>query len=246
VYQERPSRIAGGFVWTSTVAADGTRVLPDGCMDLIWGDDGVFVAGPDTTAFRFEGVPGSRLTGLRFAPGFGPRVLGVPAYELKNSRVPLDAVWPACQVRELVDRLGATDDPGRVLEDVASEAARRIDADHGLIEAVVVGARVGQNVTAIADLVALSTRQLQRRCVDAFGYGARTLARILRMVHALELARSGRAFSAVAADAGYADQAHMARDVRALAGVTLGQLVGASGSGANRSTELPSGSWTTA
>jgi hypothetical protein len=50
VYRERPSRLRGAFVWTSIVNEDETRVLPDGCMDLIWTDCNVLIAGPDTRA----------------------------------------------------------------------------------------------------------------------------------------------------------------------------------------------------
>ena len=64
------------------------RVLPDGCMDLIRMAGRVVVAGPDTTAFV---SPRSRETfvGLRFRPGTLPRLLGVPAAELRNGRVAL-------------------------------------------------------------------------------------------------------------------------------------------------------------
>jgi len=54
---------------------------------------------------------------------------------------------------------------------------------------------------------------------------ARTLGRVLRMQRALELARGGVAFAEVAVRAGYADQAHLSREVRALAGVPLGRLI---------------------
>ena len=97
-------------------------------------------------------------------------------------------------------------------------------------------------VTAIASAVGLSSRQLHRRCLDAFGYGAKTLARVLRLVNAVDSARAGIAFADTAARAGYADQAHLSRDVRALAGVPLGQLVSVAPNAANRSTALASGS----
>ena len=70
----------------------------------------------------------------------------------------------------------------------------------------------------------LNERRLHRRCLAAFGYGPKTLARILRMNRAVDLARAGTPFATVAVAAGYADQAHLARDVRALAGVPLGLL----------------------
>jgi AraC-like DNA-binding protein len=51
------------------------------------------------------------------------------------------------------------------------------------------------------------------------------LTRILRMQRAVVLARRGTPFAEVSATAGYADQAHLARDVKALAGVPLGRLL---------------------
>ena len=83
----------------------------------------------------------------------------------------------------------------------------------------------GLRVSDVADAVGLGERQLHRRSLIAFGYGPKVLARILRMQRALALARHGTQFARTAAEAGYADQAHLAREVRALAGRPLGQLV---------------------
>ncbi|WP_143615380.1 helix-turn-helix domain-containing protein, partial [Streptomyces sparsogenes] len=66
---------------------------------------------------------------------------------------------------------------------------------------------------------------LHRRSLAAFGYGPKTLARVLRLNRALDAARAGTAFAEVAALAGYADQAHLAREVKALTGVPLGRLL---------------------
>ncbi|MGB3055197.1 MAG: helix-turn-helix domain-containing protein, partial [Acidimicrobiales bacterium] len=66
--------------------------------------------------------------------------------------------------------------------------------------------------------------QLHRRSLIAFGYGPKVLARILRLQRALALARDGSSFAAAAVDSGYTDQAHLAREVRALAGAPLTQL----------------------
>ena len=66
---------------------------------------------------------------------------------------------------------------------------------------------------------------MHRRSLAAFGYGPKTLARILRFQRALALARAGTPLAEVAVRSGYADQAHLAREVRALAGVPLGRLM---------------------
>src|SRR6266508_1352297 len=50
MYRERPSRLPGAVVWQSDPAT-GVRVLPDGCMDLLWNGTDLLVAGPDTTAY---------------------------------------------------------------------------------------------------------------------------------------------------------------------------------------------------
>ena len=238
MHRERPSRVPGAVVWTSESTGDEYRVLPDGCMDIIWASDGtLLVAGPDTTAFVTNGFPGTTVTGIRFAPGFAPNVLRVPAHELRDSRVPLDAVMPARAARRIADRLSRATDPAAVLE----ETALAIDSTP-TIDAVVASARRGAPVAAIASDLGVSARQLHRWCLDAFGYGAKTLALILRMGRALDIVRAGTAYADAAALTGYADQSHLARDVKMLAGVPLGQLVPEA---ANSSTELPSGSWTT-
>jgi AraC-like DNA-binding protein len=235
MYRERPSRVPGGFVWSSVSTGDDARVLPDGCMDLLWDGHGISIAGADTHAQLFAYESGATMTGLRFAPGYAPRVLGLPAAELTDQRVPLDAVWPAARVRCVSDLVATSSDPGRALEAIALRSCSVPDENTMLVERVAELARDGCNSTTIALRVGLSTRQLQRRSTAAFGYGAKTLSRILRMQRALALVRDGERLADSAARAGYADQSHLARDVKDMAGVPIGQLM-TSPSGANSST----------
>ncbi|MCB5908737.1 helix-turn-helix transcriptional regulator [Streptomyces pinistramenti] len=234
VYRERASRLRGAVLWTTAARPAGGAVLPDGCTDLIWGGGRLLVSGPDTGPHLAEGTPGTRFTGLRFAPGQGPAVFGVPAGELRDRRVPLEDLWPAGRVRELTGRLAADGAPGRLLEEAAvariREAAGHLPpgrAGRSARSAAITRALAqGRSVTEVADGVQLGVRQLHRHCLDAFGYGPKTLARVLRLVRALDLARAGVPYVQVADRAGYADQAHLAREVRSLAGVPLGALLG--------------------
>lgn len=100
----------------------------------------------------------------------------------------------------------------------------------------------GAAVEAVADRLGWTTRSLHRRSRAAFGYGPAALRRILRFRRAVMLTFDGVAPVEVAIRTGYADQSHLYREVRILAGVPLGQLL----RGAKRSTPLPSGSCTTA
>jgi AraC-like DNA-binding protein len=228
MYQERPSRVPGAVVWRRAVRAAGVeaRILPDGCLDLIWTAGRLVVAGPDTAAQLVSDPPHARYAGLRFAPGVGPAILGVPAAELRDRRLRLDALWPGATVRRLAERVAEAPDAGRALEAVALGRLRDAEPPDPAMLAAAGRLRAGAAVAPTAAEVGLSERQLHRRSLAAFGYGPKVLARVLRLQRAVALASAGTPFGAVAAEAGYADQAHLAREVRALAGVPLGALVG--------------------
>lgn len=72
-------------------------------------------------------------------------------------------------------------------------------------------------------------RQLRRRFVAAVGYGPKTFERIARFQRFLRLARSpaGRrlGLAQLAARAGHADQAHLGREYRRLAGLPPRRLL---------------------
>lgn len=218
MYSEHPSALPHVVAWRSVSTGRPQRILPDGCLDLIWRDGDVFVAGPDTVTEVGASPPGSRIHALRFAAGTGAAVLGLPADELTDRQVPLAELWPALEVR----RIAEAADPAAAL--LGTAMRRWQDPDRAMVE-VAARARAGQPVDAIAAACGLSPRQLQRRCRTAFGYGPKMLVRVLRMQRALELARRGQRLAEVSAVAGYADQAHLSREVRALAGVPMRTLL---------------------
>jgi AraC-like DNA-binding protein len=225
MYQERPSRLKGSVVWRRRTTPGEIRILPDGCMDLIWTDAGdLLVAGPDTRAHMFTGQRGRCLVGSRFARGVGPLALGVPASELRDQRVPLESIWRPADARRLADQMAISPHPGIVLEAAAKDRLGESDRSAVTNAQIVRLVRAGHSMGRIAAAIGISERQLQRRSLVAFGYGPKTLARILRLRRAVDLAGSGAAFADVAAETGYSDQAHLARDVRALAGVSLSVL----------------------
>lgn len=229
MYGERASQVPGAVLWTRSMVAAGAvqRVLPDGCLDLMWMDGELLVAGPDTEAHLAASPPAAGYTGLRFAPGTGPTVLGVPAHELRDQRVPLTDLWPAARVRHLTEQVHEATDPGTALEEIAAGRIRQTGPPDPAISEIVGQLRANTPVGAVAEAVGLGERQLHRRSLVAFGYGPKTLVRILRMSRAVAMARAGTPFATVAAVTGYADQAHLSREVKALAGVPLSELTAA-------------------
>ncbi|MFI1798836.1 helix-turn-helix domain-containing protein [Streptomyces sp. NPDC020379] len=226
-YVERASRLPGAVVWVQGAPGcagpgEATSVLPDGCIDLLWTAGRLLVSGPDTSAYR----PGrGHWAGVRFSPGIAPALLGIPAHELRDQRVDLACLWPGARARRLTERVDAAADPAAALEELALRLAADAEPVDPLLRAVVASLEAGRSVTATADSVGLGARQLHRRSLTAFGYGPKTLARVLRLQRALGLARRGVPFAETAALAGFADQAHLARDVREMAGRPLGELV---------------------
>ncbi|MGW8763018.1 helix-turn-helix domain-containing protein [Streptomyces sp. NPDC055815] len=246
MYEERPALLDGAVLWTRSAAAGPTAerpVLPDGCMDLIWADGSLLVAGPDTRAY----VPGefaARYAGIRFAPGDAPGFLGVPAHELRDRRIALGALWGETEARRLAERITDAPDPAAALEELVLRRAADVFAPDPLLRAVVARLAAGRGVAETAEAVGLGARQLHRRSLDAFGYGPKTLARVLRLQRALALVRAGVPYAEAALRAGCADQAHLARETRALAGTTLSAYTASLA--AKSETPTPSGSRTTA
>jgi AraC-like DNA-binding protein len=214
--------------WSRTlpVGTPPTHVVPDACADVIWQRESgrLFVAGPDTRSHRTSMTAGV-LVAVRFRPGRAPAGLGVPASVVRDERVDLDQVWPAERVRRLADELAATSsvlDAELVLaRSVASVEAEWDRAVPRLVELV---AR-GERVASVADALGWTERQLHRRSLAAFGYGPKVLQRVLRFDRAVRMARRGQELSLVAYEAGYADQAHLAREVKTLAGVPMTALL---------------------
>lgn len=173
------------------------RVLPDGCVDLIGGD----VVGPFTRAIVARLEPGDEARGIRLRPGAFPALFGAPAHELVDVRVPVaDVLGRAASLAELA---AAAPRP-----DPLAEAAMR-----------------SPDLSRLARESGYSPRHLRRRLLAAAGLGPKRLQRIGRMQAALAAGR-GDSWARTAAEHGWYDEAHMAADVRALAGATPHALLG--------------------
>jgi AraC-like DNA-binding protein len=227
-YREAATAVPGAVLWRkdASSAPGPALILPDGCLDLIWDGRRLWVAGPDTTARWFQGSSPHRSVALRFSGGLGPALVGVPADALTDHTFELEQLWSAAEARRLTEQVA--ENPVGALTAWLLERARRSPADP-------LGARVatmaagGLPIATMADRTGLSARQLHRRCLPLFGYGPRHLARVLRLMRAVDEGRAGLPLAEVAAESGYYDQAHLSREVRALTGTTPTALLTRSG-----------------
>jgi len=109
-YREQATTSPDAVLWTRAAHAQATTsvILPDGCLDLIWDGERLFVAGPDTSARTHQSPANTAYAALRFSGGLGPAILGVPAHELRDRTVELSDLWSRGAVHALSDQV-ATD-----------------------------------------------------------------------------------------------------------------------------------------
>jgi AraC-like DNA-binding protein len=225
VYRETlpPKHLAGSVrcVWWSARSGP-QRIVPDGCVDLIVGGGRVFVAGPDTHAWHTaeaDEAAETELHGIRFRPGHAPRVLGAAADELRDQRIELADLWGR-RGRPTAERLLTRPE---ALVDVVTENVRA-EPDRELDELIATLTAGVPRVSAALSRLPTGERQLRRRFTLAVGYGPATYLRVARLARAIDKASLSPDLATLAADAGYADQAHLSRDCRDLTGVTPGEF----------------------
>jgi AraC-like DNA-binding protein len=201
----------------ATATGQEQRIVPDGCVDLIWADGRLGIAGPDRRARVVVLAPGSRLVGVRLRPGVAGAVLGLPASELCDVSPDAADVLGRGVAAALLEALAAGQDPHALLLRAVELRGVR-EPDPLVCAAVRALGRPHARVGSVAAELGLSARQLQRRTGDAVGYGPKMLQRVLRFRRLQALAPAPLA--ELALDAGYADQAHMTAEVTRLAGVS--------------------------
>ena len=206
------------------------RIVPDGQVDLVFDLLGgeAHVGGAREAPFEVIHDRATSLLGVSLLPGSASSLLGVAAGALSVDWRPLsEAVGPvACVLVEslqsaesvsvrlglleafLLARLGQKD--ARV-----ERALRAIDDSHGSIDI----ARLGRDSGA-------SPRNLGRLFQEWVGLSPKRFARIVRAQAALRrlAEQPGADLSALAAELGFADHAHLTREVRAVAGAAPSRL----------------------
>lgn len=186
--------------WQHRSATGGVAVIyPDGCRDLIRRQipgqrPEWFVTERDWTARQVRSVAGTTFAGFRMVPGQG--------------------VDPRA-----LDLLGDDTDLG------AAHAA--------LCDAIIPDPRLNDCLMALesaSDLaqackaLGVSLRSLQRIVSKGTGVGPGHWLRLARTRRAAQFLSGNVPLAALACDMGYADQAHMTRDMRAIFGQTPGAL----------------------
>ncbi len=208
------------------------QVIPDGCVGLIASrradrSTQLTLQGPRFDALWIPVNAGDRFWGVRFWPDAGPLLLGRHARELLGALEPAAALLGP-SAHGLAARLaecGTAAEAGEAWESLLAPmvgACPPLDAVVRTAVLAIVAARGEAPLAELAAAVGLSPRQLQRRFSAAVGLSPKQFARVRRLRGALLHVVEGSSVSwaAVAADLGFADQAHLIREFGALAGLT--------------------------
>jgi AraC-like DNA-binding protein len=243
-YQERrPADALSGLVssvWVQHVPEGGVpyahRSIPNGTVEVRCRiGESPTIAGPITGPRTDVLAPGSTLAGVRFHPGAAARVLGVPPTELTDLVLDASELWGHAATAT-GERLAQPAPPARAAallqELIASRLVDAADPDPLIAEAV---RRMmpwwGGDISSLRSSLFVSERQFRRRCEAAVGIAPKTLQRMLKFQGFLAQAQfalargknpAGDGLAQLAADAGYADQSHLARECLRLTGVTPG------------------------
>lgn len=178
--------------------------------------------------------------GTMLRPAAGRLLWGAPVRDVTDRQVPLAQL-------ESLDGAALTDGIREAMAAQPEEAANQTrairvveealrpllpaDADgllvNGLVDLLECRDDIVQ-VGQLGDLVGLGERSLQRLTADRLGLSPKWLVQRRRLHAASERLKAGTAVLAdVAADLGYADQAHFTRDFKRFTGMTPGAFLGA-------------------
>ncbi len=187
-------------------------MLPDGHADvLVYGAGGIEVVGLHDEVDQPFLPEGTWIHGIRLRPHAVAAAFRLDASSLRNRTVPLEDVFGSRQARRLLDPRARDAWICSIEPSPRTEHAVRLLAT--------------QPVDLAAGALGVTARQLRRMLVAEVGLAPKVFQRVLRMQRFLAASERLGGLANAAADAGYADQPHMTREVRSLAGVTPTRLL---------------------
>jgi AraC-like DNA-binding protein len=166
---------------------------------------------------------------IHLSPLAAHSVLDGALAELAGTVVNLEDLWGA-KARRLLAALAGTDRWEERFSEIRAALAEKLDTNRSVDPEVAFVWRklvAGGGHRRIGDLAAetgWSRKRLWSRFTAQIGVTPKRAAMIVRLKPAIEAIVAGTAVADVAASCGYADQSHLTRDLRELAGYTPASL----------------------
>jgi AraC-like DNA-binding protein len=148
----------------------------------------------------------------------------MPASEMLNQTIPIAVVKGAMQsarLEEVIEQPTSTARRSALAEALVASAGPFAPFDRAVLAGIQWLSRHPHGrIEQLSQWIGIGERQLHRRFSDAIGYGPKMFQSVLRFQRLLKSARETggkQNLADLAASAGYADQAHMTRDVHRFA-----------------------------
>jgi AraC-like DNA-binding protein len=220
----------------------GEPIFPDGRVEIvihlgarprIVGETSrqpeVMVVGQMTRALRVHETTGLHAVGVRFTPTGARHWLAAPLDECTDRIYDFGgmASRTAAGLRAAVHRGGSLHPSVAALESALRDSrTTRWTSPRAVHQAVrqAVASHGHLRVDALADSVGLGVRQLERQFLESVGLSPKAFLKTARLQQALRGLRAGHAPADVAEDCGFADQAHLAREFRHVAGAPAREI----------------------
>ncbi|MCB1051179.1 MAG: AraC family transcriptional regulator [Acidobacteria bacterium] len=165
----------------------------------------------------------SACLGCQLRPASTRALFGIPADQLVNCHLSLAELWPRSEVDGIVDRVIATPNPNQkldIFESFLLDRLRPIEIPELLAFSLGFLAQ-GQPIQAWIAKSGYSHRYMKELFRQWMGVTPKMWQRIHRLNRVTNKAwSSNRAWSDLALDAGFSDQAHLTREFREIAGVS--------------------------
>jgi AraC-like DNA-binding protein len=203
-------------------------ILPHPNVNLAFEESGAGIYGVDTKLFVRVLTGQGRALGVRFRAGCFRPFWQAPISQLSDRVVPAARLFGprAESTRQAIMRAGADADAGMIAQAEALLCSVGPGPDPAAEQAATLVARITDDpalrrVDQLSAASGMSARSLQRLFADYVGVGPRWVMRRARLHEAAERADRGQPvdWAALAADLGYAGQAHLTRDFTATVGV---------------------------
>ncbi|MFI6739698.1 helix-turn-helix domain-containing protein [Nonomuraea sp. NPDC050451] len=168
---------------------------------------------------------------VRLSPAIARAVLGVSPAELGGAVVALDDLWgrEASRIRERLSEVSSWQDRFAFMDALLArrhEAGPPVDPEVAWAWRRIVAGRGLVRVDGLAAEVGWSRKRLWSRFRSQIGLPPKRAVKLVRFDHAAHRLVAGEGAARVAADAGYADQSHLHRDVVAFTGATPATVAG--------------------
>jgi AraC-like DNA-binding protein len=214
---------AGNMQLLVNLHEDELRTYEDADFARVCRMRGAAVSGPYARPFGIDTAEQRRIVGVSFKPGGAAPFFAVPSQQLRDQHVELEALWgrDGAQLRE---RLLEAPSPAAALQRLEAllleRAAHRLELDK-LVDFAIGALERGVPVQRLTAALGITPNRFIRHFRDAVGLTPKRFARVRRFGRVLESIEQGRpiAWSALAADCGYFDQAHLIHEFREFSGI---------------------------